>query len=73
MFTAVHELFRWLTLADYEAEKEKASEAIVARYARGNICTQNGWYLDDEKLAKLSAAGDLAMKHLEKMVPPRAM
>jgi hypothetical protein len=58
----------WLTLADYEAAKERATEQIVARFARGNTAVQNGQYIDEDKLRDLSAAGDRATESLRRYV-----
>lgn len=73
MFDAVLRAWRgiygWLTLADYEAAKEKATDDIIARYARGNVNFQNGSSMDEEALGKLSAEGDRAMDRLRQRIP----
>lgn len=56
----------WLTLADYELAKDRATRQVVGRYARGNISAQNGSYIDDRELAGLSALGDNASSKLKK-------
>jgi hypothetical protein len=51
----------------YEAAKKKASQRIVARQSRGNISTQNGWYMSAEKLYRASRAADKDIEHLRKL------
>ena len=63
----VRDVWGWLNLADYEAAKEKATKQIVARFARGNVAFQNGWVLDERAVVVLSARGDAAIAHLNKM------
>jgi|HubBroStandDraft_4_1064222.scaffolds.fasta_scaffold3140281_1 hypothetical protein len=65
----IRTLIDWLTLADYEAAKARATEEIVARLSRGNIVVQNGWFMDEAALANLSLAGDLAISRLQSLVP----
>jgi len=62
------DLYRWLSLADYTDAKERATEEIVARFSRGNVCIQNGSYLDSDKLSRLSERGDKAMSRLRRLV-----
>jgi hypothetical protein len=57
----------WFTLADYDDEKEKATERVVQRFARGNVCVQNGWFIDDTALADLSKRGDKAVARLRRL------
>lgn len=61
MATLLKELISWLKLADYDDASRHASEQIVARYARGNVALQNGWFMDKSDLARLSEAGDRAI------------
>lgn len=64
---ALRRFYNWLTLNDYVAAKEEASDSIVKRLSRGNTSTQNGWYLDQKDLTGLSKAGDKAMRKLLRM------
>jgi hypothetical protein len=59
----------WLSLSDYTAAKEKATEEVIARYSRGNVAMQNGSFLDKDKLAGLSEKGDKAVERLRKLIP----
>lgn len=65
------DLYRWLSLADYTDAKQRATEEIVARFSRGNVCVQNGSYLDSDKLSRLSERGDKAMARLRRLVSKR--
>jgi hypothetical protein len=62
-------LYRWLSLADYTDAKEHATEQIVARFSRGNVCAQISTYIDSDKLSHLSERGDKAMSRLRQIVP----
>ncbi|MCZ8149961.1 MAG: hypothetical protein O9325_19170 [Roseomonas sp.] len=55
----------WFAVRDYDRAKEKAAISIAARYARGNVAVQNGWFIDQSGLDKLSAHGDAATKQLK--------
>lgn len=57
----------WWTLNDYEAAKEKATEDIVSRYARGSVLVQNGSVIDEAEHAALVKRGDLAFEKLKKI------
>jgi len=61
--------FQWITLRDYDVAKDQATEAVVKRFSRGNTSVQNGWYMDQSKLDKLSAAGDKAVAYIQKLLP----
>ena len=61
--------YNWLTLQDYQLAKDDATDLVVRRLSRGNTSTQNGWYLDQDDLAKLSKAGDEAVRKLGRAVP----
>ncbi len=61
----IRQFFDWLSVKDYVAAKERATVETVARYSRGNVSVQNGWFLDEAGLRKLSAAGDRAMLRLK--------
>lgn len=60
--------YDWVTLADYEQAKERATDEIIARYARGNVALQNGWYMDEAKLEKLSRDADRALARARQLV-----
>ena len=61
----------WLTLADYDNDKDEATLGVIKRFARRNILFQRGSILDDEALRKLSAAGDNAVAQLNKLPDPK--
>jgi hypothetical protein len=58
--------YRWLTLADYEEAKARATNNIISRDARGNISFQNGSILEENELRALSKKGDKALARLNK-------
>ncbi|MBF0166361.1 MAG: hypothetical protein HQL45_01920 [Alphaproteobacteria bacterium] len=64
---AFQNVLAWLTLADYDSAKERATVDIVARLARRNVSFQNGSILNGAALRKLSEEGDAAMAHLRKL------
>jgi hypothetical protein len=64
----LHNLYSWLTVADYTEASEAATRRVVKRFARGNVSTQNGWYLNEKDFASLSARGDKAVDHLAQIV-----
>ena len=57
----------WLTLSDYDAEREAATTDIVARFSRGNVSVQNGQILDDDDLRKLSIRGERSLAGLNRL------
>jgi len=59
------QFFDWLSVKDYAAAKERAAIETAARYSRGNVAAQSGWFLDEAGLQKLSAAGDRAVSNLK--------
>jgi hypothetical protein len=61
-------LYRWLSLADYSDAKDRATEYIIARFSRGNVCIQNGSHFDSDNLSRLSERGDKAMSRLRRLV-----
>jgi hypothetical protein len=61
----------WLRVRDYAVEKQKSAVKVAARYSRGNVALQNGWFLTRSGLEKLSADGDTAMKQMQKKAPIR--
>ncbi len=60
MTTFIRRMYAWLTLADYDEASEAATELVIKRYTRGNVSLQNGWYLNERDLTKLSEQGDKA-------------
>lgn len=60
----VRALWHWLSLADYGAAKEQASNDIIARFGRRNVTFQNGSVIDRSDLDSLSAQADKAIKKL---------
>jgi len=57
--------FDWITVRDYVAAKNRAAIETAARYSRGNIAVQNGWFLDKTGLDLLSREGDKAISRLK--------
>lgn len=64
----LHDLYSWFTLNDYREASEQATRQVVKRYTRGNVSTQNGWYLNENDMADLSRRGDEAADRLRKFV-----
>ena len=54
----------WLTLHEYEREKQEAFRDVVSRFTRGNIAIQEGRFLDSSELRELGAEGDAAAARL---------
>lgn len=65
MLKALRDIQDWLSLADYEKAKNRASLRIVSRLGRRNVTVQKGGLLTDSALKKLSAKGDKAVARLE--------
>lgn len=68
MLKLINRAYEWFTLADYESAKVEATNKVVRRYTRGNVSAQNGWFLSDSDLRKLSIEGDSALARLKKKV-----
>jgi len=49
---------------NYEQEKNEIDRSIVARFSRGNILVQEGYYITDEEFKSLSKKGDESVKYL---------
>lgn len=64
----LRKIYAWFSLADYASASEHATRQVVKRYTRGNVSTQNGWYLNEADLAELSKRGDEAASRLRKFV-----
>jgi len=65
-------LCNWLALADYQEEKDRATDAIIARFSRRNVSVQNGWHMDDRSLEELSLEGDRAMNNISNIIAKQA-
>jgi hypothetical protein len=52
---------------DYEARKREIESGVVARFARGNVLVQDGHYMTEDELRKLSKEADCALERLEKI------
>jgi hypothetical protein len=62
----------WLSLRDYEQAMTEAEQKIVARYSRGNVCIQNGWFIDKDKLNDMSRQADAASESLKRFMSKSA-
>ena len=51
-------LANWISLRDYDAAKQEATDRIVKRQSRGSIYAQNGWYMSPAELQKNSHDAD---------------
>ncbi len=58
-----------MSLADYFAAKDRATDEIVARVARRNVLFQSGQVMDESELRRMSEKADDAMKRLERRFP----
>lgn len=58
----------WWSFADYDRAKESATHEVVKRFSRGNVSIQNGWYIDEKTLAKLSERGDAAIGTISRLM-----
>ena len=64
----LRKVYAWFSLEDYVRASEHAKRQVVKRHTRGNVSTQNGWYLNEADLAELSKRGDEAAARLRKFV-----
>ena len=62
----VRELCGWLSLRDYEAAKEAATNEIISHLTRGSTVVQDGCVIDEEDLKELSSIGDRAMERIRR-------
>jgi len=62
-----HRLKDWF-FKSYEREKLNIDRRVVARFSRGNIRVQDGHYINDKQLSKLSRRADKAMARLKALV-----
>lgn len=58
-----------MSLADYFAAKDRATDEIIARVARRNVLFQSGQVMDESELRRMSEKADDAMKRLERRFP----
>lgn len=58
-----------MSLADYFAAKDRATDEIIARVARRNVLFQGGQVMDESELRRMSEKADDAMKRLERRFP----
>lgn len=61
-------IYEWVTLRDYEAAKERATDEVVERLSRGNTLAQDGSSMEEPELTRMSVAADIAMKKIERRV-----
>lgn len=64
MFRTVLSFYNWLTLRDYEAAKEQATDQVVERLSRGNTLAQDGSSIERSELDQMSTAADAAMNRV---------
>jgi hypothetical protein len=64
----IRSVLDWFRVKDYDAAKTKSAAEVAARYSRGNVNVQNGWFINAEQLGQLSASADLAMKNIDKKI-----
>ncbi len=62
----IHQVRRWLALADYEDSKKESSQRLLARYSRGNVALQRGAYIGPAELRARSKAADHSMRSIQK-------
>ena len=55
-----------MSLADYYAAKDRATDEIIARVARNNVLFQNGLVMDESERSRMSEEADEAMERLER-------
>jgi hypothetical protein len=66
--TTFRTVYDWVTLRDYEAAKERATDEVVERLSRGNTLAQDGSAMEEAELLRISLAADVAMNKLERHV-----
>jgi hypothetical protein len=66
MIRIISSIYDWLTLRDYHAAKEQATNDVVERLSRGNTLAQNGSSMEQHELNELSIAADMAMDKVER-------
>ncbi len=67
--TTIRSIYEWVTLRDYEAAKERATDEVVERLSRGNTLAQNGSSMEQSELNQISIAADAAMMRIERRLP----
>ena len=68
MIRSLRSFGEWLTLKDYERDREVATRRVVARISRGSTNMQNGWYIDDAGLRRKSLLGDRSIEKLRRFM-----
>lgn len=66
--TTLRAIYEWVTLRDYDAAKERATDEVVERLSRGNTLAQDGSSIEEPELTRMSVAADIAMKKIERRV-----
>jgi hypothetical protein len=66
--TTLRAIYEWVTLRDYDAAKERATDEVVERLSRGNTLAQDGSSMEEPELTRMSVAADKAMKKIERRV-----
>ena len=67
--TTIRSIYEWVTLRDYKATKERATDEVVERFSRGNTLAQDGSSMDNPELNRFSVAADAAMGKIERRLP----
>lgn len=58
----------WLALRDYDNAKKAAAKKIVKRQSRGNVFSQNGWFINHFDFRKKSLKADEDLRVIECML-----
>lgn len=53
-------------VAAYRQARDEGTKRVVARQSRGNVCVQDGWYMDRAELDQRSKSADSKMKSLKR-------
>ena len=65
----IRSIYEWVTLRDYEAAKERATEEVVGRFSRGNTLAQDGSAMEQADLTRISIAADIAIGKIQARLP----
>ena len=60
-----------MSLADYFAAKDRATDEIIARVARHNTLFQRGAVMDESELRRNSEKADDDIRRLERLFPEK--
>ena len=66
---SIRDLWKWVSLEGYMAEKDRATDEIVARLARNNVLFQEGLIMDESEQLRMSREADDAMRRLMRHSP----